>query len=388
MGAEFYTYPWDLSDEGIDAAGSAIASATGQGGGVLLALSYHVSTYFSPHNPVRKLYYGEEGAVYFAPDESLYSDTEVRPLVSAVVTGENYMPDLVRGLQRHDLSFSAWAVYFYNHHLPQAYPDIAKRDCFGQPYLAQICPAGPDARHFAMALTRDMLRHGPAAIQLESLSYLPCKYGFRNPKILVDMAPYHEFLIGLCFCPHCLGAAARAGVDGEGLRTDVATYLDSELRCDPAPELLGADLAQQIDNAFSGRLTSYLEVRVETATSLFEQVAGTIHEAGTRVTFFGSTHRQITGLDRDRALRCVDAVYTRIPGTPETASQQVSLLRQDQPDDVGLVSIAAPGNSSQETRDRIAAFADAGVDGFAFYTYGLLRQSQIDWIGASRDVWS
>ncbi len=386
-GAEFYAYPWDLSDEGVDAAATILSQTLGPGGGVLLALSYHVSTYFSPHNPRRKLYYGEEGAVYFVPDESLYADTAMRPLVSHVVTGSNYMPDLVRGLQRHDLRFSAWAVYFYNHHLPQAFPDVARRDCFGEPYLAQVCPAAPAARHYAIALTRDMLRHGPAAIQLESLSYLPCRYGFRNPKVLVDIAPYHEFLLGLCFCPHCLTAAQAGGVDADLLRRDVATYLDVALAVEPAATLMEADLTEQIDVAFNGRLVQYLEVRTETATSLFEQVAATVHDAGAEATFFGSLDRQVTGLDRQRVLRCIDAVYTRILGAAEELPATVSHLRQDLPD-VRLVSIAAPGASSNETRARIEAEAAAGVDGFAFYTYGLLRRTQIDWIGAAREVWT
>ena len=386
--AWFYAHPWDLTDEGVDEASGAIANATGPGGGVLLALSYHVSTYFCPHNPARKLYYGEEGAVYFVPEESLYTDTSMQPLVSEAVTGVDYMKDLVRGIGRNGLGFAAWSVYFYNHHLPQAFPDAAKRDCFGQPYLAQVCPAGPDARQYAVALTRDILRHRPAAIQLESLSYLPFRYGFRNPKILVDIAPYHEFLMGLCFCPYCVSAADRAGVDGEGLRGDVAAHLDRELRREPSSEMLRADLAEQIDDAFGSRLTAYLEVRVEIATSLFEQVAGTVHDAGAEVTFFGSLDRRVTGLDRNRVHSCIDAVYTRIPGTYEEAPQQVSRLRQGLPARVRLISIAAPGTSSRDTRTTILAQAAAGVDGFAFYTYGLLRETQIEWIGASRDVWS
>ncbi len=386
MNAEFYAYPWDLSDEGVDTAGAVLADATGPGGGVLLALSYHVSTYFAPHNPVRKLYYGEEGAVYFATEESLYANTSMRPLISEVVTGSDYMVNLVQGLQRHDLSFSAWAVYYYNHHLPQAFPDVAKRDCFGQPCLAQICPAAPEARQYAVALTRDMLRQGPAAIQLESLSYLPFRYGFRNPKILVDIAPYHEFLMGLCFCPHCLAAADRAGLDGKALRPAVAMYLDRELRTDPSAEIMNTEISEQIEGAFDGRLAAFLNVRLETASSLFEQVAGVIHDAGAQVSFFGSLDPLTTGLDKERILRSIDAVYTRIPGTCEQTSQQVSAQRQSLPG-VRLHSIAAPGTSMQETRNRIAAQAAAGVDGFAFYTYGLLRQTQIDWIGASRDVW-
>ena len=388
LGAEFYCYPWDLADEGVDSAAQTIAAATGPGGGVLLALSYHVGTYFSPHNPVRKVYFGEEGAVYFDPDESLYSDTHVRPLVSDLVTGSSYLPNLVQGLARHDLRFSAWAVYFYNHHLPQTFPDIARLDCFGQPCLAQLCPAAPAARAYALALTRDMLRHGPAAVQLESLGYLPSRYGFRNPKVLVDIAPWHEFLLGLCFCPHCVDRANQAGVPGDELRAAVARMLAQELPAHTQSEPADATLEELIPTAFDGELAAYLNVRVETASSLFEQVAATVHAAGAAVSFFGSLDRHLTGLDRDRVLRAIDAIYLRLPGPPEQAATELTQLRSDMPADTRLVSITAPGADATETEHRIAAEAVAGVDGFAFYTYGLLRQTQIDWIAAARDHWA
>jgi hypothetical protein len=57
--ATIYTYPWDLSDEGVDNALNTIADTAGLNS-VSLAQSYHVSTYFLPHNPRRPLYWGEE----------------------------------------------------------------------------------------------------------------------------------------------------------------------------------------------------------------------------------------------------------------------------------------------------------------------------------------
>ena len=66
MRATIYTYPWDLTDEGIDSALDTIAHTAGLNS-VSLAQSYHVSTYFLPHNPRRPLYWGEEGALYFQP---------------------------------------------------------------------------------------------------------------------------------------------------------------------------------------------------------------------------------------------------------------------------------------------------------------------------------
>ena len=387
-GAEFYTYPWDLSDEGVAAASAAIADTVGPGGGVLLALSYHVSTYFSPHNPARKIYFGEEGAVYFQPDEGLYGGTPLRPLVSHLVTGADWMPGLVRGLGEGGLEFSAWAIYCYNHHLSQAFPDAARHDCFGQPHLGQLCPANPEVRSYSLALTRDMVGLGPRHVQLESLSYLGFGYGFRNPKMAVAIDPFHQFLMGLCFCRHCIEAAGSAGLDGEGLRADVAGDLDRELRLEP--QAARESREEWIEGAFDGRLLSYLEARVATATSLFEQVAAAVREGGAGVTFFGSLDRATTGLDRRRVLACVDAVYTSVSGSPEESARRVEQLREELTPGVRLVSIVRPGGFESEswTRRLIQAQAEAGVDGFAFYTYGQLREHHLAWIRGARDAWS
>ncbi|MCY3735545.1 MAG: hypothetical protein OXG13_04040 [Gemmatimonadaceae bacterium] len=386
--AEFYTYPWDLSDEGVVAASGVIADTLGPGGGVLLTLSYHVSTYFSPRNPRRKIYFGEEGAVYFQPDESLYGRTGIRPLVSQIVTGPDYLPGLVRGIGERGLEFSAWAIYLYNHHLSQAFPDTARHDCFGEPHLGQLCPAHPDVRAYALALTRDMVRFGPRHVQIESPGYLGFGYGFRNPKVAVAIDPLHQFLMGLCFCRHCVEAANGAGVDGERLRAEVAADLDRELRLEPGDGQ--GDRDEWIEISYDGRLGSYLEARTATATSLFEEVAAAVREGGAGVSFFGSLDRATTGLDRRRVLASVDAVYTSVPGPPEEAVQGVQKLRDDLAPEVRLVSIVRPGGFEDEswTRRLIHSQAEAGVDGFAFYTYGQLREHHLAWIRGSRDAWS
>ena len=385
---EFYTYPWDLSDQGVEAASGVIADTLGPRAGVLLTLSYHLSTCFSPHNPTRKIYFGEDGAVYFQPDGALYGATRIRPLVSHLVTGPDYMPGLVRGIGERGLEFSAWAIYLYNHHLSQAFPDVARLDCFGQPHLGQLCPAHPDVRAYSLALTRDMVRFGPRHVQLESLSYLGFGYGFLNPKVAVPIGPFHRFLMGLCFCRHCIEAAGRAGLDAAGLRADVAADLDRELRLDPGDGQ--GDRDEWIEGAYEGRLKGYLEARVTSATSLFEEVAAAVREGGAGVTFFGSLDRATTGLDRSRVLACVDAVYTSVSGPPEESPRRVEQLRGELTPEVRLVSIVRPGGfeSGSWTRRLIHAQAEAGVDGFAFYTYGQLREHHLAWIRGARDAWS
>ena len=86
MRATIYTYPWDLTDEGLDSALNTIAHTAGLNS-VSLAQSYHVSTYFLPHNPRRPLYWGEEGALYFQPSAAFYEESHIAPLISNVVDG-------------------------------------------------------------------------------------------------------------------------------------------------------------------------------------------------------------------------------------------------------------------------------------------------------------
>jgi hypothetical protein len=90
MKASIYTYPWDLADEGLDAALDNIQHVAGLDD-VALATSYHTATYFLPHNPVRKLYYGEDGMVLFQADPAKYKSTAIKPRVSEVVDSPDYL---------------------------------------------------------------------------------------------------------------------------------------------------------------------------------------------------------------------------------------------------------------------------------------------------------
>jgi hypothetical protein len=84
-----YTYPWDLTHE------------------VLLTPCYHRSEYYLPHNPRHPVYFGENGAVYFAPDLSRFGKTRIRPRVSREVTDDGYFDRIVEAIDRKGLRFAA-----------------------------------------------------------------------------------------------------------------------------------------------------------------------------------------------------------------------------------------------------------------------------------------
>lgn len=386
--ATLYAYPWDLHDEGVERALDVI-----EGTGVTdvsLALSYHVSTYFLPHNPKRKLYYGEDGALYFEPDLSLYTRTDLEPRVSEVVTGPGYLSDLVEAIRKRGLTFTAWIVYAYNHHLPTRFPDAAKRNAFGDAALAQLTPSSPSFRNYALALTRDIVAHTrPDDVHLESISYLPFSYGFRNPKILADIGPFDAYLMGLCFSRHSITAANEAGIDGERLRQDVAAYLGESLSRAPDAAANREPTAEAIWEAFGGRLGAYVDALAETATSLFESAASIVREGGGRASHNYPRSRHLVGLDKDRTLACLGRVS--VPdGEDADPGPRLARMREDLAGGQKMIADIQPGRyrSEAELHRRLTALADAGVDGFTFYNYGLLRMDHLSWVGAARPLWS
>ena len=390
MRATIYTYPWDLTDEGIDSALDTIAHTAGLNS-VSLAQSYHVSTYFLPHNPRRPLYWGEEGALYFQPSAAFYDESPIAPLISNVVDGPDYMRRIADNIKGRGLDLTSWLVFNYNHYLPQRYPDAAKRDPFGHINFAQLCPASPLVRDYACALCRDIAaQFQPDEFHLESLGYLHFSYGFRNPKVGVKITPFCELLMGLCYCQHCLQRAGALGLDGESFRAEVAEYLARELAAEPAPADMQPPSAECLAAAFSGRLQTLLDARVETATSLVEEAIAIANQAGARASFFGGRDRVVNGLDSDRVLRNVYMVNAGVGGEPDALAASVRALRGEFPANTGLSAIVSPGSfaDGDALGVHLTALSQAGVDGYAFYNYGLIRRAHLEWIGTCRHLWA
>ncbi len=384
--ATIYTYPWDLSDEGLDQSLGTIADTAGLKS-INLAQSYHVSTYFLPRNPQRPLYWGEEGALYFQPSEAFYKESPINPLISETVSGPEYMRTMVDAIKARGLGFTSWLVFNYNHYLPQRFPDAAKKDPFGHINLAQLCPASPLTRDYALALCRDIAtQFQPDEFHLESLGFLHFNYGFRNPKVAVQISPFCEMLLGLCYCRHCLQRAESTGLDADRFRSEVSEFLTRELARQPDMESSTTDFS----TAFSGRLQSYLDVRVETATSLVEEAVEIARRSGARVSFFGGRDPVSNGLDSNRILRDVSMLNSGIGGAAGDLPAQIAATRNELPANTGLSAIIHPGSFADQVAlgTHLNALDQGGIDGFAFYNYGLVRQAHLEWIGAHRDVWT
>jgi hypothetical protein len=376
--SSLYTYPWDLHDEGLDIALKRIQDTTGVAE-LMVTPSYHVSTYFLPHNPRRPIYWGEDGAIYFEPRSAALEQAPVRPRVSEVVRGTSmYFERMVTAIRGHGFEFGAWIVFLYNHDLAQRHRHLAKHDLFGNVCLGQLSCAPQEVHDYAATLTSYILdRFKPAAIHVESLHRMNWDYGFRNPKVLSPIGPRCQFLLSVDFHPEFL---KRRGDGSELFRRDLANWIRPRLARLPTPEDNEPVTDEWITQAFEGRLKAYLESCRSRTTELWTKVAMLIRQRGAKVqsTLVTPSSQWRT----DLSLSC-NQYLDRVTVAPGLNSVQVEQIRKQTTLNTVVMVSTQPGSMTEPSplMAQLNAAMAAGCRGATFYNYGLLREEQLQFIG-------
>ena len=87
-----YTYAWDLADEGV---ARAVAQFRDLGlDTVTVAGSYHAGKFLRPHGRSGKVYFPEDGTVYFKADARRYG--AIKPLPNSMLADRDVIGDLSR----------------------------------------------------------------------------------------------------------------------------------------------------------------------------------------------------------------------------------------------------------------------------------------------------
>ena len=138
-----WAYPWDLHDIGPDIACHRMAEAGASM--VSLAAAYHAGRFVQPGNPRRRVYFPQDGTVYFRPTPARWRDSAIQPLVANIVATEGDMlAQMIRRRDRGGLGVSAWTVCLHNTRLGMAHPAHVTRTAHGDPNLYALCPSSPD----------------------------------------------------------------------------------------------------------------------------------------------------------------------------------------------------------------------------------------------------
>jgi hypothetical protein len=370
-----FCFATDLADEGVETVLDNVQQRGGLGG-VTVAASYHEGRDVFPHNPVRRVRFLESGAVFF--ERRALNDVRLRPPVSETVDA---LPETIRAAARRGMQVRAWTVFLHNGALAEAYPDCAPENAFGDRYVTDLCPANPDVRAFARALAADVAHLGVERICAESLHYHGVEHGYAHERYFVPLSPRVRYLLGLCFCEHCLAAARERGVDGVAARRRTQ---------------------DEIERAFSGAVEdageperdAYADMRAEIVTSLVAEVAeaaapiplelidlsgAVLGYADGRPT--GPPAPSIawrSGVDPGAVARaCAGVEAIGYAADPERVRGDLEAYG-----DAAVSVVLRPGipdsDSSDNLRAKLELARAAGLRRVDFYHYGLMRLDALD----------
>ncbi|TML90830.1 MAG: hypothetical protein E6G08_01430 [Actinobacteria bacterium] len=380
METSIFCFATDLADEGIETVLENVQERGGLGG-VTVAAAYHEGRDLFPHNPVHKVRFLEGGAVFFPPDA--VGRGRLRPPVSEAA---HVLPEAVEAAGRRGLAVRAWTVFLHNGALASAHPDCAPENAFGDRYVTDLCPAHPDVRAYARALAADVARLGVKTICSESLHYSALEHGYAHERYFVPLGPRTRYLLGLCFCEHCLAAAP----DGEAVR-----------------ELAGAEIQRVFDGEPDepelerDELIGYTRAREETVCSLTAEVAAAAREHGAELEFLdlsGAVKGYATGRPAGDAAPSISwqlgvdvgAVASTCDGIEAIGyAADPERIRGDLDayGDAAVSVIFRPTppdcDSPENLRAKVELARDRGLRRVDFYHYGFMRLDALDWIRAA-----
>ncbi|QFR00624.1 hypothetical protein F9278_35605 [Streptomyces phaeolivaceus] len=413
--ASTYVFVEDLRAEGVDAVLDRILGGYGCDT-VTVAAAYHRARDVTPHGPARVTL--RRDGTHFVPPVELFAGLRLVPPVRAGAE-EEPLSELRRRTAERGAALHGWTVFLHNTTLGLAHPDVTQLNCFGDRAApADLCPAHPDVRAYAVALARSVARAGVDAVVAESLHYGIFGHGYHHERAFVTLGPLEEFLLGLCFCPYCGERAEAAGADAEAARAEAARLVGRVLdgaepwltgAADPGAKVgvdpgstVGADPRSLTVADLPEAVAVYVRTRTDTVTSLAAAVADAVAEEGARLVFLDLTGavkgyadgRPTGALAVDEAWRIgVDAaaVGAVVPGyavlayarEPERIAADITAYRAALPDGCSLRAVLRPGVPDTDSAERLAvktaaATGPGGADAVDFYHYGLVPFPVLD----------
>lgn len=378
-----YTYAWDLAEAGV---GEAVAQFRGLGlDTVTFAGSYHAGKFLRPHGKAGKVFFPEDGTVYFKADAGRYG--AIKPLANSLLAERDVLRELT---QAQGISTNVWLVLLHNTLLGMAHPQATVANAFGDRYVYSLCPSAPQARAYAAGLARDVTEAYPVSgISLETPGFLPYAHGYHHEFALQRPNRWLDNLLGLCFCGHCLTGAEKAGIDAAGLRRRIAAGIDAYLASDIdfAPDM--AEAFWLADTRLDGELGAFLDWRCIVVTSLVAEIRGAVR-GDASVAVIPSVARPTGGSWYEgsdlgglaEACGIIEACFYE-PGAARIKADLFDIRRRlgGKGRLRGILRPAYPDlESKAEFLAAVAALKEGGVNELAFYNWGHVRAANLAWI--------
>lgn len=378
-----FSYSWDLEENGVFKSVNEFREIGINA--ITLASSYHAGKFLRPKGKNGKIYFPEDGTIYFASDPSRYGS--IKPIPNSISGNGDVLRELT---EVKDLSVNAWLVLFHNSRLGSENLDSTVRNAFGDPYIYALCPSAPEARNYAIGLASDVTNnYDVSGISLESIGFPPYEHGYHHEMSFVQPNKWLTSYLGLCFCKYCINGAEQSGIDATGLKAKVARNIDAYLSGeidfpdDMAEAFWLADIAGDID------LHEYLVFRSSVVTSLAKEIRASVRKE-VEVAIIPSVARPTGGAWYEGADLSALAKAT---GVIEACFYESSIdrIKADLADIKrrlggigkikGILRPAFPDLVNEKAVfDAVQALHEGGVADIGFYNYGHIRSQSLNWI--------
>jgi len=318
------------------------------------------------------------------------------------------LADLCREASARSLRTRAWTVYLHNYTLGEAHPECACRNVFGDAHLTDLCPSNPDVRAYVNALTADIASKGVSTVVAESLHFHGLEHGFHHERYFIELGALGRYLLGLCFCEHCMAAARRRGVDVESLQTETRRELERRFESQASGPETHEMNREEVGAFAGGELAGYLEARSETVASLVAEAAKAAASEGADFAFIdlsGAVKGYATGRPQGDpapsiawqfgidagavAKACGQIEAIGYAADPERLRLDVGAYRSIVGTDrlsVILRPMAPDCDSPENLAAKLAIARDARVTEAGFYHYGFMRLESLDLIRSALDL--
>lgn len=379
MKAGLYTYAWDLEAEGYDAAVGQIAEAGFTA--VNLATAYHAGKFMLPRNPKTKVYFAEDGSLYFMPDLTKYG--RIKPRVNSFVSAEgDPVSRLTAETKKRGLEYVAWTVCLHNSWIGERHPEVTMHTAFGDPQIHSLSPAHPDARAYLVAMIGDFAhRYDVAAIELESPGYMGFAHGYHHEIFGVEVDTVQQRLLGVSFNPVEIAGATAEGIDAARVRVRVAGLLDDAWNRGKPVEIEGAPSPAVQDLLADGEFIAYEAWLQKQAISLAGEVSTAIRSANSATSirhFAAMAAGEQPNLD-DPLLATGDEILSGYAATPAEALDRARAFAGADKPVWGMLRAIAPDFPQPEGLEEIiATWKSTGVEGIDIYNFGLMSQPNFD----------
>ena len=382
--ASIWAYPWDLFDLGLapvrrrmDEIGLNMIS---------VATSYHAGRFLQPGNPRRQVYFPQDGTVYYQMDPARWSGQSIVPQQADIVAAEGDMlAGLIRQRDAGGPGVSCWTVCLHNTRLGMKHPEHVMRTAMGDAHHYALCPSSPAARQYVGGMAREISQvYTPNRIELESPDFMGFDHGFHHEKDGLGLLPEDRFLLGVCFCDHCLASAEAANIPAKAAQAEVARVLTAsfarELPVAQFPDFPSVGAA-----AFQGHdaLAAYLDWRSSPVTALIAEIRAEMH-AETELLLIDAEGTEAGGVNLpeiaphlDGVLHC--AYETATDRIGQVLSDTRKILGPDRKLIAGFQMFYPNVKGADDLHDRVSAARDH-ADGFNFYNLGLVPDARLDWI--------